>query len=161
VANEAERAAITRALGLESLESLTAEPNVAPGPGATYAVKGRLTADVVQACVVTLAPVPAQIAETISRQFSAAAKPEEKEETEEGWVDPEDEIVDALSDGILDLGEVVTEQLSLSLNPYPRAPGATFGSLEASAASGEAEGPFAALAALKGSKAAPRRGDRP
>ena len=61
----------------------------------------------------------------------------------------------------IDLGEVLTEQLSLSLNPYPRAPGASFAAINP----GEQEegtpatGPFAALAGLKVGRAAPRRAE--
>ena len=47
--------------------------------------------------------------------------------------------------GEIDLGEAVAQQLAVSLDPYPRAPGATL----ASTGEAEAQSPFAALAALK------------
>jgi uncharacterized metal-binding protein YceD (DUF177 family) len=152
-----EQAAIAQSLGLESLGSLTAHLAVTPAAGGMVNVTGTVTADVVQACVVTLAPVPSHIHEDIARRFMAEAPrdPDADAPEGEGWVDPSDEITDPLIDGKIDLGEIVTEQLSLALDPYPRAPGATFTGL------GEQErkeSPFAALASLKVGKAGPRRG---
>jgi hypothetical protein len=56
-----------------------------------------------------------------------------------------------MADDTIDLGEVVVEQLALTLDPYPRAPGAVF---DPAALPGyeapEAEvSPFAALVKLK------------
>ena len=70
---------------------------------------------------------------------------------------------DPAVDGKIDLGEVLTEQLALSLEPYPRAPGASFAAINPGD-EGEpppATGPFAALAKLKKGqrKAAPRRAE--
>ncbi len=184
VPTEAERDAMARALGLESLDELKAQLSVRPSLDGTFEVVGKFTARLVQACVVTLAPVPAKLEDEITRRFIAAPKPPrvpekvpaaddqrfkkrtkkaapEPEEVDEGWVDPNEEITDLLVDGKIDLGEVLTEQLSLSLDPYPRAPGASFQTAALGDQEGEevATGPFAALAGLKVGKAAPRRTD--
>ena len=49
----------------------------------------------------------------------------------------------------IDLGEAVAETLSLSLDPYPRAPGADETLKKAGVKDETESGPFAALAALK------------
>ena len=49
----------------------------------------------------------------------------------------------------IDVGEAVAETLSLSLDPYPRAPGAEEALEAAGVKSEEEAGPFAALAGLR------------
>jgi uncharacterized metal-binding protein YceD (DUF177 family) len=190
-ADQAAREAVARELGLDAVMSLVANFTVAPGLDGSIEVSGHFKADVVQACVITLQPVPAHLEETIARRFVAhAAAPKPKDDAKakrktpgkepnkkkfksideieevDGWIDPNDEIFDPLVDGVIDLGEVVTEQLSLALDPYPKAPGATFGSVIADEAGVKvlsepvATGPFAALAGLKVGKASPRRTER-
>jgi len=67
------------------------------------------------------------------------------EEPSDGDDDPDD--IPADESGVVDLGEELVQQLSLALDPYPRAPGAEIPPEHA----GGAHGPFAALARLKGS----------
>ena len=49
----------------------------------------------------------------------------------------------------IDVGEAVAQTLSLSLDPWPRAPGAREALKQAGVKSADETGPFAALAALK------------
>jgi uncharacterized metal-binding protein YceD (DUF177 family) len=165
-ADAAARARIARALGLESLDRLTAHLAVTPGRGGSVEVAGSFAAEAVQACVVSLQPVPARLAQDIARRFVAAPEsPVDKKNAApeaEGWVDPDGEVADPLLGGTIDLGDIVTEELALALDPYPRAPGVAFAGIApaAGAASSESEaGPFAALAALKGGRPARRRAE--
>ncbi len=84
-------------------------------------VKGHISATLVQACVVTLEPLPADIAEDVELDFS-------EEPDEPGTeMDLDAEAADGpepLSGGMIDLGEVAAEQLGLAIDPYPRKPGA-------------------------------------
>jgi uncharacterized metal-binding protein YceD (DUF177 family) len=70
---------------------------------------------------VTLAPVPAKIGESFSADFADAdrRRPAETDLDFEADDPPE-----PIRNGHIDLGELAAEQLSLALNPYPRAPGA-------------------------------------
>lgn len=140
-----EREALARRLGLLALDRLEAEVTAKPlANGRLVRVEGRLSADLVQECVVSLAPVPAQLAETFTAFFGE----------EEASADPSDEVdvpfdadlPEPIEDGTVDLGELVAQHLSLALDPYPRAPGARF---EAPAAEGTPS-PFAALAVRRG-----------
>jgi len=111
---------------------------------------------VVQACVVSLQPVESELSGSITRTFGRA----EPDGDEGGWVDPEaEDSIDTLSEGQIDLGHVITEELALALDPYPRAPGAEFSPPAEPQPKAEA-GPFAALARLKMQPAVPRRGAR-
>ena len=58
------------------------------------------------------------------------------------------DLPEPLPEGALDLGETVAQQLSLGLDPYPRAPGSELDS-RWRGETGPPQGPFAGLAALK------------
>jgi uncharacterized metal-binding protein YceD (DUF177 family) len=84
-------------------------------------VSGQVDADVTQACVVTLAPVPAKISEAFSADFAD----EDRRRPAETDLDFEaDDPPEPIRNGHIDVGELAAEQLALALDPYPRAPGA-------------------------------------
>ncbi len=139
VANAAECAALARRFGILGVDRLEAILRLRPEPGGLATIAGRLSAEVVQACVVTLEPVVQAVGDEVGLRVIAAGEPSSE--------DPEapDEI-EAEGDSI-DLGEAMAEQLALALDPYPRAAGASL-------PGGEGEepppsGPFAGLAALR------------
>lgn len=137
-ASAAECAALARRFAIPAVNRLEAVLLLCPEPGGMATVTGRLSAEVVQECVVTLEPVTQVVEEAVAlRIVPPGHEPAE---------DPEapDEIESA--GDTVDLGEAVAEQLALALDPYPRAPGATF----AGEGAGDApSGPFAALEALR------------
>lgn len=149
---EAERAALARRMDLLELLEMAAEFDVTPmGKTGLIRVNGRLTARVVQACGVTLAPVPGIIEEEIALTFGPPQEAKGDGEGDELEVDfyesdPPDEIVD----GSIDLGAVMEEHLALGLDPFPRAEGAVFEPPAEPPEEPEAKPhPFAALARLK------------
>ena len=111
-------------------------------------VTGRLEADVVQSCVVTLEPVAATVVEPSSTGCSARKCPSEA--LDEVEIDAEAELPEPVVDGRLDLGEILAQELSLALDPYPRSPEADLqlAELDATDADGVA-GTFGALAPLR------------
>ncbi len=142
-ADAAERAALARRFGLIGLDSLRARGQVEIfARGRKARVTASLTADVVQACVVTLEPVPAHIEENFVRAFDRDAGMDTGET--EFYLDSEDP-PDQLPEAGIDLGEVVAEQLGLALDPYPRAPGAA----QPPVGESPRESPFSALKRLK------------
>lgn len=167
VPSEAERAAIADWLGVIALPSLIASVRLSRRGKDFYGYEASFEADVVQACVVTLEPVPGHLTGSFDRSFRivssmASKRMEEGPGGEISLSDAEDP--DVVEGTNIDLAEPVLEELSLVLDPYPRAPGATF---EVPGA-GEipADSPFAVLKALKdkggattppGAPAKPRR----
>lgn len=141
-----ERAALARRFGLLALDRLAARLRVARCGRALVRVEGRLSAEVTQACVVSLDPVPAHIEEsfvlTYTLEPAGAAAGEVVIEPEE-----EEEPAEPVGPGGIDLGEAVAQQLALALDPYPRAEGARLA--EAAPAEAEKESPFAVLKTLK------------
>ena len=143
VADEAARARIIEALDLASLDRLEAELSVKPA-GAGWRLEGRVTSDLAQTCGVTLEPLPVQVDERFSVDLIEAT--EENPIPRVIEADPDTpEGPDWIEDGAIDLGAYALEHLALSLDPYPRNPGAE---LEPPQTESEPS-PFAILAQLK------------
>ncbi|MEZ5797085.1 MAG: DUF177 domain-containing protein [Paracoccaceae bacterium] len=113
------RADLAASLDLQAITALSFQGEIVPKGREDFALTARLTADVVQACVVTLAPVPARIDEEVTRRYLAEYDQPEGEEVEM----PEDDSAEPLPE-VIDLTEVLREALALALPLYPRAPGA-------------------------------------
>ncbi len=144
-ADAAERAALARRFHLPEIGRLEAELELRLEPGGAVRARGRLRAEVVQECVVTLEPVP----ERVDAPLELRLLPEGVEPSDDDPDSPDD--IESVGD-VADLGEAVAEQLALALNPYPRAPGAELPSeLEAGPEPEEPapRNPFAALSKLK------------
>ncbi|MCC6947554.1 MAG: DUF177 domain-containing protein [Bradyrhizobiaceae bacterium] len=150
VPDEKIRAVLARHVDVLAVPQLTARLHVQPDGRGGAEVTGPLQAAVRQTCVVTLEPFDNPISEEISIRFAPA---ETIAPETDGLVDLEaEEPPDALVDGTLDLAAVVAEFLALSIDPYPRKPGAVF-SQPAAGESGGKSSPFAALEKLKGRQA--------
>jgi uncharacterized metal-binding protein YceD (DUF177 family) len=113
-----ERAALAARFALLALDRLEAEVRLRRLAGGLVRLSAALRADVVQACVVTLEPVPSRIEEDFSLLYGAA------DEAREIVLDGEDETVEPLAGNRIDIGEAVAQQLSLALDPFPRVEGA-------------------------------------
>lgn len=148
VPTQAERAALAKHINLLDLPDLAAEVVVLPDGKGGAEVTGRLEGRVVQACVVSLEPVGNPISEPIEVRFlpiGVIPSPAPGAEIDLGQepAEPPEPVVD----GKFDLGAVLTELLTVAIDPYPRKTGVAF---EAPADEGAAASPFAALAKLKG-----------
>ena len=115
---------IVRALDLQALDAFDVDINLVPTVSG-WRLEGRVVADAVQTCGLTLEPLPVHIDRKFSVQMVEAT---EREDDEEGEIDLEldDDSPDQIEDGRLDLGQYAVEQLALSLDPFPRKPGAEF-----------------------------------
>lgn len=142
-ASPAERAALARRFGLLALDRLEAEVTLRWAAGGVLRLEGRLRAEATQRCVATLEPVPQSIDESFSVAYSRQAGAEQAAGDEEAGLHPD--APEPLPAEGLDLGEEVAQALSLALDPYPRAPGAS----PELPADEEGGGPFAALKGFK------------
>jgi len=147
--------AIAGVLDLLALEALTVEYRIRNAGGGVYRLTGRLKAQAVQACVVTLEPVHGDIDETFEVEF----QPEERtrkpvaaadDEGEDLSADFESEIdKEPITGGRMEVGRVVFETLASAIDPYPRKAGAAFDWKAPEADKAGTVSPFAALAKLK------------
>jgi len=134
--------ALARRLDLPSVRSLRADVTVEAKPDlGLLVIEGQFQAVVEQVCVVTLMPFEEKIAETFKQHYRLGAAEDDEEEGDQ--LSPE--APEPLPEDGLDLGEEVTQQLSLALNPYPRSPGAEL----PEGASEPKASPFAALSSLR------------
>jgi uncharacterized metal-binding protein YceD (DUF177 family) len=155
-----ERAALAKRIGVDAVEALEAEAFVRAISGDGARARVTFQAAVVQSSVVTLEPVQSRIDEAFEVEFlprgdAAGAKGSDDEDEisleglgEAEAPEPPGEVVD----GWFDLGDMIAQYLSLSVDPYPRHPGEEFGewrddapSKERASGEGKKEGPFAAL----------------
>lgn len=123
--DEAARTRIARALDLKSLDRFVADMEITPTVSG-WRMDGRVQAEAVQACVLTLEPLPVAIDERFSINLTETAP--EVQANEEGEIDLEldDDSADLVENGQIDLGQYAVEQLALHLDPYPRKEGAVF-----------------------------------
>jgi uncharacterized metal-binding protein YceD (DUF177 family) len=139
-ADDAERAELAAFNNLPAVGKLVAAFTLKPGARGTVIVRGELSAEITQTCVVTLEPFEATIEEAIDLRFAPAVEAPKPRggagaEAETSTVGDEDE-PDPIVDGKIDLGAIASEFLTLSLDPYPRKPGVAFESPE-----GDEDGP--------------------
>jgi len=150
--------ALARRMKLPAIRLLSATLRVSPEGRGGYMVRGHLRAEVEQECVRTLEIFPATVEADIERLFvppdSPAARALDAAPTVELDTDAPD-APDIISEGHIDLGELVAEYLALALDPWPKKPGTDFMDMEAAAPETarreepDEEHPFAALRQLK------------
>jgi hypothetical protein len=135
-AKAAERAALALRLRLVALDRLEARVCLCRLGGGLIRLSATLSAEVVQSCVVTLEPVANRVEEEFALLYGS-----EPADAEEVVLSGEAELVEPFTGGVIDIGEAVAQQLSLALDPYPRAAGAALASVDKNTAGS----PFAAL----------------
>jgi hypothetical protein len=137
LANETECKDIARRLDVEKILNLKASVHLFQDKGSiTIHAKGSFSADVVQKCVVSLEPVNSHINEEFEVWFSdtehVVSLNQVRQEKESNKKDTEVEIPsekddpEAVIDGRIELGEIIIQNLALSINPYPHAEGAVY-----------------------------------
>ncbi len=113
-------------------------------------LKGNVRAKIVQACVVTLEPVEAEIDENFEHIFV----PEDSKLARAPSVDAGEMVLDpdgpdlpeTFTGDTIDAGAVVAEFAALAIDPYPRKPGIAFeGHIEDTGENDKKPSPFAVL----------------
>ena len=139
-----EAAALAVRLGLQKLSDFKASVSVFRSMTGEIVTRGRVVADVVQTCVMSLEPVPGHVEEDFEVRFTTFPAPEPRDLV----IGPDDdEPPEPLTGESLDIGELATQQLALALDPWPRLPDAELpDDLKPDPAR---DGPFAALAGLR------------
>lgn len=142
---------IAEQLGILVCRKLSFAGQLIPEGKSDWRLQGHLGATVVQPCVVTLEPVTTRIETDVVRQYVAGLKTDFDPDSETEM--PEDDSLEPLPE-VLNLSEVMTEALALSLPLYPRADNAAldqanFTEPGKSAMTDDDAKPFAALAQLR------------
>lgn len=146
-----ERIALARRFGILAVNRLQAVGVVRPeANGRRVRLDGRLSAEVVQTCVVTLEVVTVVIDVALERLYGYDVMQDFEDGAGEVFLDLTDDLpAEPLTEDILDVGAASAEQLALELDPYPRKPGAVFEGVPDGARSKQGQeyvGPLASLA---------------
>ncbi|MFD2262418.1 YceD family protein [Lacibacterium aquatile] len=150
-ASPEERVALAERFELISLDKLEGTIRLRRGrDGETIDMLASIDADVVQPCIVSLAPVPSKVAEDFELTFLSYPVGQEPD-------DHDLEAPEPIEGGKIDLGEVLAQQLALALDPFPRAQDAEIpesyrgdpNAVDSLPSEEDRPNPFAALEALK------------
>ena len=162
VASDSERAALAKRFGFLGLPAFSARVTVDRRPGGQVVVEGRLKGRLVQACILSLEPVMQELDDAFRLVFAENLADERDPESGEAVLNAQADAPEPLEGNLLDVGEIIAEQLSLTADPYPRRPGMKLDDVLPKARGGARKAqpeqrrhPFAGLAALKDK---PRRG---
>jgi uncharacterized metal-binding protein YceD (DUF177 family) len=136
-ATQEECAALAGRFGLLALDRLTARVVIERRPGDTILLTAEWDSAFTQECVISLEPVPGTARERFELRYGPAEA--------EGEDDADAPAFELLEGDMIDVGEAVAQEFSLSLPPFPHLPGAL---LEIGEEPGD-EGPFAVLGRLK------------
>ena len=124
-ANDEEKKALAKRFDVLSIENFEAELKVIPiDNGKRIRINGNAKAKIVQRCVVTLEEMTSEINQDINVLFDSQESNNNLKEFDIS-LDDEDP-PELIENGEIDLGEVVSEHVGLSINPYPRKDDAVF-----------------------------------
>ena len=145
-ADAAQREALAAEHGLQSVESFRFDLTLAPWKGRGVRVSGTVRAEITQACIITLDPVPAVIEETIE----TVLVPEGSKLATPRWAEQGEMILDAegpdapetFSGDSVDAGALAEEFFALAIDPYPRKAGASVEAADTGAPQDEEHGPL-------------------
>lgn len=146
-----QRAAIARWAGIVALGSFEAKITISKLSPNRFGLDYRLTADVVQSCVVTLDPVESRMDHSFTRELRFIGPVRHKQVDDDSGpelvLDSEEEGPEEIESLHYDLAGPLLEEFVLSLEPYPRRPGVEFS--PKTEAQERPESPFAVLKGLK------------
>ena len=145
-ASAEERLELAKALGVTAIDFLSVDYRVSGLAGGGWRLAGKVVADVVQACVVSLEPVPSRIEDSFDVEFWRALDTSEGGEDRSVLQGPD---VEPLENDKIPAGRIIFETLSAALDPYPRKPGVEFGWQDKAAANPIKISPFSVLSKLK------------
>ncbi|MGO8919343.1 MAG: YceD family protein [Stellaceae bacterium] len=138
-AEPGERAALARRFQLPALDRLEARVRLERLAGGLVRLNAELSADVVQECVISLEDLPSRVEDSFTLLYG-----EGQGAAREVVLSGASELVEPVEGGVIDIGEAVAQQLSLALDPFPRAAGVE--APEDAPGGPDADSPFAALA---------------
>ena len=136
-AEQEECGRIAQRLGVVAVRDLEGEVHIR-ATKTIIDISGSLRAELTRECVSSLEEMDEAVADSFELQFFRSEQALEAIEDEE-----EAEFAEVHEGDTFDLGELLVQQLSLAMDPFPRKPGAT--SLAAEFGADKAVSPFAGL----------------
>lgn len=128
-ASPQECAALAKRFGIPGMKRLDARLKLrrymTPG-GPEVSIGGDFSADVTLTCVITSEPIESCVASSLAVRYMSPQAFEELESWREqqATLPAEEDDIEPLEEGVLDVGELVAQYVSISIDPYPRKEGA-------------------------------------
>lgn len=149
-ADARERAALAELWSVEAVNSLSAELQIARWKKDGIRIHGRVSGQIVQACVVSLEPVVSRIDSELDQIFVPEGSKLARivaEDASEMILDPDGpDLPEAFVGDTIDAGALVSEFAALSIDPYPKKEGVEFAAhVEGDAVESRKPSPFAVL----------------
>jgi uncharacterized metal-binding protein YceD (DUF177 family) len=133
-----EREGLAHRLDLLALDRFAADVELRRNGAQVIILEAAFAAEFEQCCSVTLEPVRTALADTFSLIYGPA-----ENEQREVTLSPDEPALEPLTGDVIDIGEAVTQGLSLALPQFPRHPEANIDDLAEGAPE---KGPFTSLA---------------
>lgn len=151
-ASEKERADLSLRFGLVSMSYLKGTVELKRLSGKKIELKAAASTKIVQTCVVSLKPITSKLDVSFRRVYGSPQV--NQNHSEEVVLDLEQaDDLDPIIGGIIEIGEAISEELGLEIDPFPRADGIEFDEFgvgpELTQDEVKVKNPFAALADLK------------
>jgi hypothetical protein len=147
-ATPAELTAVAAALCVLSCDHLKVRYTLRPAGKSRYVLSGAIDLAVTQACVVTLESLVAKSSEDFSMELWPR---EEMPATDDGVVgDLDDDEIEPIDNGVVNIGRIVLEYAACMIDPYPRKTDAAFSWIDEVGEASDAGNPFAKLKELRG-----------
>lgn len=143
-ASAEEREGLARRFDLVTLDRLAAVVTLHRQGDGLVRLEAVLEAELEQSCVVTLDPVAAKITHSFALVYGPA-----DDELAEIELDPEEPVFEPLNGEAIDIGEAVSQELSLALPEFPRLPDAVVEPAATAEVDEPELGPFAELTKLR------------
>jgi len=134
-ANAEERIAVAKRLGVPAIESLSGDLRITASKE-RFAVRGTVAARLTRECVVSLEEIAEDVDERFDIHFVRRETASETDDEELSLDAPE-----VHSNPVFDVGELLIQQLSLAMAPFPKKQGAS--GLTSEFATQEEASPFA------------------
>jgi uncharacterized metal-binding protein YceD (DUF177 family) len=145
-ATAAQRSELAKWAGISSVGAFEAKVALRRQSATRFTYEATLSVDLVQACVISLEPVPAHLTLEISRELQLIKFPAKAQIAAEDLALGADERPEEIQDSHYDLAGPLLEEFSLAIDPYPRALGVAF---ERPQELEPKDNPFAVLKQLK------------
>jgi hypothetical protein len=146
-ANPEQRAQLAKWVDIGAVSNFHALVTLRRISGNRFAYDATLSADIVQACVVTIEPVHSHLALEISRVLHLIRLPLNAKIVPQEFSPGSDEGPEEIQDTRYDIATPLLEEFALAIDPYPRCPGVAF---EPEPDDDTTKGPFEVLKSLKG-----------
>lgn len=123
-AKPVERTALAKRFDLIDIPRLEAHLTLKPESDDAIHVTGDINAEIVQQCIVSLEPITNNLNIGVDLLLIPGKKKNDEPEDFSGDMNAE---IDTYTNGKIDLGELVVQQLGVNIDLYPRKPNAALG----------------------------------